>query len=158
MNIKQNKPNPRSQFKQGYFRIDECLKYRGKTPVIYRSSWEKMFCEYCERNPDIKWWSSESVEIRYYNPITKKHHTYYPDFLLRMADGSTIIVEIKPSFQLIRPDPPKRRTDQSVKRFMRTMKDYATNMAKAKAAKELAAQRGYKYLLVTEDFFKPTNR
>lgn len=158
MNIKSNRPNPRSQFNQGYFVLNEGSKYKGPLPCIYRSSWELRFCEYCERSKDIAWWSSESVEIQYFNPITKKHHRYYPDFLLRMTDGSTIIVEIKPSFQLIKPEPPKRRTAQSVKRFLRTMKDYATNMAKAKAAKELAAQRGFKYLLVTEDFFKTTAR
>ena len=154
MDIKSNRPNPRSQFKQGYFRIDECLKYRGQGPIIYRSSWEKKFCEYCERSPDIAWWSSESVQIRYYHPITKKVHTYFPDFLLRMTDGSTIIAEIKPKFQLVEPKPPKRRTPESVKKFARTMRDYVTNMAKAKAAKELAAKRGFRYLLVTEDFFK----
>ena len=108
--IKGNKPSKKSGFVQGYFPILECKKYFGNGPIIYRSSWEKKFCLYCERNPEIIQWSSESLSIKYFNPLDEKYHTYFPDFVVRTADGRTIIVEVKPKAQLKKPNPPKRKT------------------------------------------------
>ena len=48
MNIKNNKPRKKSKYAQGYFPINECKKYVGYGPIIYRSSWERKFCFYCE--------------------------------------------------------------------------------------------------------------
>jgi hypothetical protein len=156
LSIKNNKPKRNSGFVQGYFPINECKKYQGKGPIIYRSSWEKKFCLYCERHPEIKWWSSESFSLKYFNVIDNKYHTYFPDFIVHLSDGSTIIVEVKPKAQLKKPEPPKRKTPKAIKNFKWLYEMWVTNMCKKKAAEELAAAKGWKYMLVTEDFFKST--
>lgn len=154
--IKNNRPKRNSGFVQGYMSINECQKYKGIGPIIFRSSWERKFCLYCERTPSIKWWSSESLTIKYFSPLDNKYHNYFPDFLVNLEDGSTIIVEVKPKAQLVKPDPPKRKTKKSVESFKWLFTEYVKNMAKKAAAEDFAKVRGWKFMIVTEDFFKET--
>lgn len=154
MDIKNNKPSKKSGFKQGYFPILECKKYVGKGPIIYRSSLEKKFCLYCERNPTIISWSSESFVIRYFSPFDNKYHNYFPDYLLTLSTGEIFIVEIKPKSQLIKPNPPKKKTPKALKNYKWAFETWTINMCKKLAAESYAAERGWKYMLVTEDFFK----
>lgn len=154
--IKNNRPKRNSGFVQGYFPINECKKYQGKGPIIYRSSWEKKFCLYCERHPEIDWWSSESFSLKYFNVLDNRYHNYFPDFVVHLRDGSTIIVEVKPNAQLQKPEPPKRKTPKAVKNYKWLYETWVTNMCKKQAAEEFAKARGWKYMLVTEDFFRHT--
>lgn len=154
MSIKSNKPSKKSGFVQGYFPLNECKKYQGIGPIIYRSSWERKFCLYCERNPEIKKWSSESFCISYFNPIDNKYHKYYPDFIVHLEDGQTFIVEVKPKIQLQKPAPPKRKTLKSAESYKWLFTEYVKNMCKKSAAEQYATSRGWKFMLVTEDFFK----
>lgn len=156
MSIKNNKPSKKSGFIQGYYPINECKKYQGSGPIIYRSSWEKKFCIYCERNPSIEWWSSESLKISYFNVLDNRYHNYFPDFLIKLTDGGVVIVEIKPKAQLVKPEPPKRKTPKSIQSYKWIYETWVTNMCKKKAAEEFAKSRNWKYMLVTEDFFKMT--
>ena len=156
MSIKNNRPKKNSGFVQGYFPLNECKKYNGAGPIIYRSSWEKKFCIYCERNPEIIWWSSESFSLKYFNILDSKYHTYYPDFVVRLRNGKTIIVEVKPKAQLVKPEPPKKQTAKYMLSYKWIYETWITNMCKKRAADELAKSRGWEYLLVTEDFFKST--
>ena len=80
-------------------------KYRGEYPISCKSTWERHFCQWCDVNPSILLWSSESLAIPYYDPSTvvdgkKKHRRYYPDYMMMVkdADGKNkiYIVEIKP--------------------------------------------------------------
>jgi len=57
-------------------------KYKGQVPIIVRSSWERMFCQWADMNPNIIEWSSESITIKYFDPVQKKLRRYYPDFLI----------------------------------------------------------------------------
>ena len=152
--IKNNKPSRNSGFIQGYFPLNECKKYQGNGPIIYRSSWEKKFCLYCERNPEIISWSSESFSIKYFSPIDQKYHSYFPDFIVTLSSGKTFIVEVKPKAQLQKPEPPKRRTQKSIKSYKWLYETWVINMCKKKYAEEFAKSKGWEYLLVTEDFFK----
>jgi hypothetical protein len=152
--IKNNKPSKKSGFIQGYFPIDETRKYLGSGPIIYRSSWERKFCLYCERNPEIVSWSSESFFITYFNPLDNKYHKYFPDYIVTLTNGLVYIVEIKPKAQLLKPEPPKRQTPKSLKSYMWSYQTWVVNMCKKAAADEYAKIRGWEYLLVTEDFFK----
>ncbi len=152
--IKSNKPSRKSGFVQGYYPLNECKKYVGKGPIIYRSSWEKKFCMYCERTPQILWWTSESLSIKYFHPSDGKYHTYYPDFVLNLDGGKTVIIEIKPKQQLIKPELPKRKTKKSIESFKWLYQTWVTNMAKKNAAEKYAESRGWSYMIVTEDFFK----
>lgn len=152
--IKNNKPSRKSGFIQGYFPLNECKKYQGKGPIIYRSSWEKKFCLYCERNPEIISWSSESFSIRYFSPIDQKYHSYFPDFLVTLRSGKTFVVEVKPKSHLIKPEAPKRKTPKSINSYKWIYETWVTNMCKKASAEEFAKSKGWEYLLVTEDFFK----
>ena len=152
--IKNNKPSKKSGFVQGYFPINECRKYQGTGPIIYRSSWERKFCLYCERNPEITAWSSESFAIRYFSPLDNKYHNYFPDYVVRLRNEDTFIVEVKPKAQLEKPTPPKRQTLKSVKSYKWLYETWIINMCKKAASEEFAKSKGWKYLLVTEDFFK----
>lgn len=152
--IKNNRPSRKSQFKQGYYPINECKKYIGKGPIIYRSSWEFKFCKYCERTPEISHWISEPLEIKYLNSLDGKFHRYYPDFLIKTNEGKTFLIEIKPSSQLKEPNPPKRKTKKSIKNYEYSLRMYIVNMCKIKYAKEFCESRGIGYKIITEDFFK----
>lgn len=154
MSIKSNKPSKKSGFVQGYFPLNEAKKYQGIGPIIYRSSWERKFCLYCERNPMIKMWSSESFCIPYFSPLDNKYHKYYPDFIVHLEDGQTFIVEVKPKIQLQKPEPPKRKTQKSEESYKWLFSEYVKNMCKKSAAEQYATSRGWKFMLVTEDFFK----
>ena len=73
MNIKNLKPTKNARTKQGYFNVNESVKYIGSVKkVIYRSSWEQRFCTWCERSPLVNKWASESIAIKYQCPIENK--------------------------------------------------------------------------------------
>jgi hypothetical protein len=152
--IKNNRPSKKSAFRQGYFPLNECRKYQGAGPIIYRSSWERKFCIYCERNPEIEWWSSESLRIKYFNALDNNYHNYFPDFVVRLRSGQTIIVEVKPKSQLIKPEKPKQMTKRSIESFKWSYEAWVTNTCKRAAAEEFANAKGWKYQIVTDDFFK----
>ena len=141
--IKNLKPNLKSKFKQGYFDTENPRKYVGQRPIIYRSSWEYMFMKYCENSDEILQWGSEVTSIPYYD-FQGGRHTYYLDFTLKMRNGETILVEVKPSSQVpktmleVKMDPTKAR-----------------NAAKWNAVREyIKTQPNTKFLIVTEKFFQ----
>jgi hypothetical protein len=157
-NLKNLKPSRKSGFIQGYVPVNECKKYVGPGPIIYRSSWEKKFCLYCERTPEIVKWSSENLSIKYFSPIDNKYHNYFPDYLITLNTGEIFIVEIKPKSQLKKPNKPKRETPKTMKNYKWAFETWITNMCKKDAAEEFAKSRNWKYLLITEDFFKVKNK
>ena len=153
MSIKKVRPD--KQFNGGQYRPVNESKYVGQGPIIYRSSWERKYCMYCDRTEDIISWSSEPFSIEYFNPLTKKIHKYYPDFWIkvRKQDGTyaEYLVEIKPKKSTIVPKEPKRKTEQAVKNYRYAVETYVKNLAKARAAKAFAKDRGMKYIILTED-------
>ena len=59
MNIKQLKPNKTSRYAQGYIDPRACKKLFPELKadkIIYRSSYEKKFILWLERNNNIKFW------------------------------------------------------------------------------------------------------
>lgn len=154
-NIKAMGPQKNARTQQSYFPINESSKYKGKLPVVCRSSWEKRLCGWLVANPKVVWWSSEAFAIPY-TGIDGRPHSYYPDFIAQLLDGPIIVCEVKPKYQLVPPNVPKRKTAKAVRQYNRDLDTYHTNMLKFAAAKEYVAARGWRYLLVTEDFFQPT--
>lgn len=145
--IKSLKPKLNSRYKQGYISVDECKKLfesQKNQPIIYRSSYERDFIRFLESNPNIVGWGSECIEIRYYNPIDKSFHSYYPDFVVRYVDNSIHVIEIKPSNQLKKPDNHNRYQ----------VNEYIKNTAKWKAAKTLCDRRGYRFSVISEKSLK----
>ena len=56
--------------RSGKFRPSNIKKYRGDyRNIIYRSSWEKVFMSYCDKNDNIIEWGSEEVIIPYRSPL-----------------------------------------------------------------------------------------
>ena len=137
---------------QGKFRPLNPNKYNGDAGnIIYRSSWEKIFCNWCDKNDDIIAWQSEERRIRYYDPVAKKNRIYFPDFYIKYKRSDGIIVEelieVKPQRQIDGPSTNPKRRPQSGLIEVRT---YVTNQAKWKAAANYADGRGWNFRLISE--------
>ena len=71
MSIKNTLPG-QGKFNQGYFTPKNPEKYKGILPIRFLSSWEHKMMIMLDSHPFFLSWSSESIKIPYYNPITKK--------------------------------------------------------------------------------------
>lgn len=154
MDIKKLKPNHKSGFKQGYYSPKNRNKYIGTLPIIYRSSWERKFCHWCDHNEYVIYWASEPLGVKYYNILDKKFHTYYPDFYVKINKDGMIdeyLVEVKPKAQLQKPKLPKRKTKKAMKNYKYGYETYIRNLCKTDALNKLAESRNYKVMLLTED-------
>ncbi len=135
-------------------------KYKGEWPIIAKSSWEHNFMKWCDINPNILMWSSESLAIPYIDPSMtvngkKKNRRYYPDYMMMVRDASgkekIWIVEIKPYKQTI----PPIKGNKSESSYLKESRTYQTNLAKWKAAELLCRQKNFSFKILTEkDLFK----
>jgi len=70
-------------FNKSKYKPEYPKKYKGDpNNIICRSSWERVFCRYCDRNRNILEYSSEEVIIPYRSPVDNKYHRYFPDFYI----------------------------------------------------------------------------
>jgi hypothetical protein len=156
MSIKNVRPD--DKYRGGVYHPVNKDKYVGPTPIICRSSWERKYCQYCDLKDEVIKWSSEPFKIKYYNPLTKKEHTYYPDFYIKVITNSgafkEYIVEIKPSTYLKKPIQPKRNTEKALSNYKYLYESYIKNFVKAKAGKIYAADRNMEYIILTEKSLK----
>jgi hypothetical protein len=157
LNIKSLVPRKDGPYKQGYYNLVNPDKYIGDpSKIIFRSSWEKKFATYCDHNDRILAWASEPVRIPYMNPVEKEIKPYNVDFYAKIQSETgynEYIIEVKPSKQLIVPKQPTGRINE--KRMMSYNKQIATylvNLAKFTAAREYAKQRGWEFIVVTEQW------
>ena len=146
-------PHPEdSKYRQGRFRPQNPKKYGGDpTNIVYRSSYELKFMQYCDLTESVNTWKSEEFWIPYRSPIDNKVHRYFPDFFVKYKDKDgntrTLVVEIKPAKELKMPDTnPKRRTIS----WAYSVKMWAINQAKWSAAKEYCDDRGWEFRIFTE--------
>ena len=132
---------------RGLYRPTNPKKYVGNTKqIVYRSLLERRFMRYCDLNEDILYWASEELPVRYYNPLDKKYHRYFPDFVVKTVNNEKYMIEIKPSRQVAKPKPPKKKT----KSYMRESFEYIKNQAKWQAAKSYCDDNGMQFKLITE--------
>ena len=132
---------------KGLYKPTNPKKYVGNpNQIVYRSLLERRFIRYCDLNPDIEYWASEELPIRYYNPLDKKYHRYFPDFIIKTIKNDKFVIEIKPSRQTAKPKTPKKKT----KSYMRESFEYIKNQAKWSAAKAYCEDKGMKFKLITE--------
>jgi len=135
---------------KGMYKVKNPAKYAGDhTKVIYRSLWERNVFRWCDDNPQILKWSSEEVVVPYYYDLDRKYHRYFVDLKFTTSEG-TFLVEIKPKKQTV---PPKRPSRQTPK-FLVEAATYVKNQCKWKAAKTYAEDRGWKFVIWTEDEIK----
>lgn len=136
---------------KGRYKVLHPSKYHGDpTTVIYRSSWELKFMKWCDQNPSVLEWGSETVVIPYKSPIDLKIHRYFVDFFIRVKqkNGTVVkyLIEIKPE-RFTKPPPiPQRKTKQ----FINEVFQYGVNEAKWKSAYQYCEDRGFKFLVLTE--------
>ena len=133
------------KFSKDIFIPKNPTKYIGKKTIIYRSSWEFSFMRFCDNNPSILKWSSESIKIPYRDPLSGKQTIYVPDFLIQYVDKTGVIhveiIEIKPAKQADISKVGKNRVGQLL---------YAKNQAKWKAAEIYCKYKGIKFRVITE--------
>ena len=110
---------------------------------------------FCDENPSVSKWASESIKIPYQNPLNGKHTVYVPDFFIQYVDknGKSMseLIEIKP----------KRQTRiQAAEKGISTKAAVAMNNAKWEAAGAWCRQKGIKFRVITEDdiFHNPKKR
>ena len=141
-----------SGYRQGKFRPSKPEKYKGDpTNIVYRSSYELKFMQYCDLTESVNEWRSEEFFIPYISPLDNKVHRYFPDFFVKYKDKNgnnrTLVVEIKPEKDLNMPEQnPKRKT----KSWAYKVKTWAINQAKWKAAKEFCSDRKWEFRILTE--------
>ena len=136
---------------KGKFRPKNHKKYLGDfREVIYRSSWELKFMQYCDTNKSIVKWSSEEIVIPYRSPVDNRVHRYFPDFYVKYRDVKgnyqEKVIEIKPAKQVKEPKIQKRRT----KKYVTEVFTYATNRAKWEAAEDFCKDRRWQFQILTE--------
>jgi hypothetical protein len=133
------------KYANGKFTAKNAGKYIGRGQPTYRSSWEFAFMQFCDNNPAVLQWASESINIPYRNPFTGKQTIYVPDFLIIYEDKSgkkhAEVIEIKPSTE----------TTMENARSTRDRAYVALNMAKWQAASAWCSHQGLKFRVVTEN-------
>lgn len=130
---------------KGFYKVVNEDKYVGIGTPYYRSSWELAFMKFCDNNPAIQQWASESVKIPYRDPLTNKNTIYVPDFFIIYVDKNqkkhAELIEIKPSNQQLLEKVGKNPYNQA---------QYVRNMAKWQAANEWSKRHGCKFRIVNE--------
>ena len=130
-------------------------KYIGNpTKIICRSLWERRVCKYLDENKNIIRWGSEEINIPYYSPVDKKVHKYYPDFIVEKKTSKgieTLVIEVKPKKQTMEPERKKKKKSTYIKECM----TYSINESKWKAATKLCKEKGWNFVILTEDHILP---
>ena len=140
-----------SKYNQGKFHPQNPQKYKGNVNnIIYRSSWELKFMQWCDRNENILEYGSEEFWIPYISPVDNRVHRYFPDFIIKVKENSgntkNYVVEVKPQRQTVAPKQKSRVT----KSYLYEAQTYAVNQAKWKAAEEWCADRLLNFMIITE--------
>lgn len=94
--VKKRKKRVSRRAKRGIHVSPKCV-----TPINYRSGWELKYALYLDTNASVVSYRYEPYAVEYVsNYRTGKRRKYFPDFELRMSDGSLVLVEIKPKRKL----------------------------------------------------------
>lgn len=132
---------------KGRFKPKNPEKYKGNVDNIeYRSSWEKRFMRYADKNPGIVKWSSEETVIPYICKTDGKKHRYFMDFWIKTDKGQEYLIEVKPEQFTRPPKEPKRKT----KSYFETVRQYVKNQSKWEYAEAYAEKRNMKFIILTE--------
>ena len=138
---------------KGRYKPKQPKKYIGNpTKIIYRSLLEKRFMLYCDKTDAILEWGSEEVVVPYKSPVDNRMHRYFVDFIVKLKNKKgiteTLLIEVKPKKQC---SPPNKKS----KRFLSEMKTYGVNTAKWKSATEYAENKGWRFIIITDETLSP---
>jgi len=96
-------------------------------------------------------WSSEELVVPYISPVDNQWHRYFVDFVIKVKNEKgeikTWMIEVKPKKQTKEPEIKKRVTKQ----YITEVVTWGVNQAKWKAAEEYCLDRGWKFVIFTED-------
>lgn len=150
------RPNKPDKYQQGYYKLQNKDKYLGNPDeIIFRSSYEKRFCIYCDLNPRIKNWGSEIATIPYTDPLGKIRQ-YHIDFYIEVEDYNSkdfkkrMLVEVKPLAQTKHPKKPGSLTQKAVENYRYALETYQKDLCKWTAARQHATDHGMDFIIVTE--------
>lgn len=105
-----------------------------------------------DNHPDVLEWSSEEVAIPYRSPLDNRIHRYFPDFIVKRRGRDnkieTLMVEVKPHKQTM---PPKVQQGKPTRRYLNEVATWGINSSKWKAAEAYCADRGWKFIKITEN-------
>lgn len=137
---------------KGRFSPKNPKKYKGDpTNIIYRSLWELRVMKWLDEKQSVIQWASEEVAIPYISPEDGRWHRYFPDFVVKMqgpnGQTKTVMIEVKPKHQTREPVKKKKITKQYIKEVV----EYGKNQAKWAAAREYCLDKGYEFVIITED-------
>lgn len=136
---------------KGKYRVKNIKKYEGDpTKCIFRSLWERQAFRWLDEHPKVIKWSSEEVIVPYKCKTDGKMHRYYTDLKIKMADGKTYLIEIKPESQTKEPKVRSRKT----KKYINEVLTYVKNQSKWEAAQEYCENRGWVFQVWTESTLK----
>lgn len=134
------------KYYQGKYKVKNPHKYMGDiNNIIYRSSWELKFLNWCDSNQHVVKFSSEEVVIPYVSPVDNRPHRYFVDFKIVLSTGKTYLIEIKPACQTVPPTGTKK-----TKRLLQETATFLVNQAKWDAAEKFAKVRGWEFKVLTE--------
>lgn len=141
----------KTKYHQGIFKPQNPQKYKGDiSNIVWRSSWELKFLRWCDKNPAVIQYASEELIIPYWSQADNKFRRYFTDFVVqfRHQDGGvrTMIVEIKPASQMIKPVRGRKRE----KTFLKEVYDYQVNQDKWGAAIAFAKKNGMEFIVLNE--------
>lgn len=141
-----------AKYHQGFFHPRNPEKYQGNpNNIIYRSSWELRFMQWCDRSSSVISYASEEFSIPYYHPVKKKICRYFPDFIIEIVDENNkkqkYVVEIKPKKQTL----PPVRGNKREKTFIQEANTFAINQSKWSSIREWCDDRMIKFRIITEE-------
>jgi hypothetical protein len=141
---------------KGKYNLQNPKKYVGDpTNIRYRSLWERRFMVYCDTNKNIVKWGSEEVVIPYRSPLDGKIHRYFVDFIIesksQTGETKVSLIEIKPKKQCKEPIKPQNPSKKQKSTYIYEAATWSINQEKWNAAKNFAKERGWEFVVLTED-------
>lgn len=118
-------------------------------PIIFRSRLEYFVMKWCDENPGIIKWGSESIIVPYICGTDNKVHRYFIDFVIEFSNNEKYLIEIKPKVQTVAPK--LNKSGIVTKRYYRESLEYVKNQCKWSAAKEFAEKTGFKFKVWDEE-------
>jgi hypothetical protein len=140
--------NKNIKFHQGIYKPKNQDKYVGFQPPFYRSSIEAKFMKFCDDNPNVIKWSSETITVPYFDKVKRKSRTYYVDNYVEIIEGSVTkkyLVELKDHRETQKPNP---KSSKKKATLLYEQATWLTNTCKWKAAHEFSKQKGLEFLLL----------
>lgn len=147
-----------SLYLQGKYSPVNPKKYEGDVRnIVFRSSLELVAFKFCDTNPTIVRWGSETCVIPYISPVDNRAHRYFMDLKVwtRKPDSEELqvtLIEIKPKDQIKQP---RKTSTMKESTFNNAMRTWLVNQAKWTATEELCAKRGWRFIIWTEEHLEP---